>query len=118
MADETTQGGGPAGGDVAGGAALWHGRFASGPSRDLMDFTESIGFDRRLWADDIEGSRAHVEMLAHVGLMSVEDAATVAAALDTVHAEMAGGTFVFADTDEDIHTAIERRVTQDRKSVV
>ena len=112
MGDETNPGGGPGGSDVAGGAALWHGRFASGPSRDLMDFTESIGFDRRLWADDIEGSRAHVEMLAHVGLMSAEDAATVVAALGTVHAEMSGGTFVFADTDEDIHTAIERRVTQ------
>jgi len=98
--------------DVAAGAALWHGRFASGPSRDLMDFTESIGFDRRLWADDIAGSKAHVEMLAHVGLMSPSDAAKVSEALDAVHAEMAGGTFGFVESDEDIHTAIERRVTQ------
>ena len=97
---------------VASGAALWHGRFASGPSRDLMDYTESIGFDRRLWADDIDGSKAHVAMLASVGLMSAEDAAKVSAALDDVRAEMSSGTFVFAETDEDIHTAIERRVTQ------
>ena len=98
--------------DVAAGAALWHGRFASWPSRDLMDFTESIGFDRRLWADDIAGSKAHVEMLAHVGLMSPSDAAKVSDALDAVHAEMSGGTFEFVESDEDIHTAIERRVTQ------
>mgnify|MGYP006268406693 CR=1 FL=1 len=98
--------------DVAAGAALWHGRFASGPSRDLMDFTESIGFDKRLWADDITGSKAHVEMLAHVGLMSSTDAAKVSDALSAVHSEMAGGTFVFVESDEDIHTAIERRVTQ------
>ena len=97
---------------VASGAALWHGRFASGPSRDLMDYTESIGFDRRLWADDIDGSKAHVAMLASVGLMSAEDAAKVSAALDDVRSEMSSGTFVFAETDEDIHTAIERRVTQ------
>ena len=99
-------------GGVAEGAALWHGRFASGPSRDLMDFTESIGFDKRLWADDIEGSKAHVTMLGKVGLMSVEDAATVGAALDQVYTEMASGEFVFVESDEDIHTAIERRVTQ------
>lgn len=98
--------------NVASGAALWHGRFASGPSRDLMDFTESIGFDVRLWADDIAGSRAHVRMLAHVGLMSAVDAETVSGALDAVHAEFADGRFEFVDTDEDIHTAIERRVTQ------
>ena len=98
--------------DVAAGAALWHGRFASGPSRDLMDFTESIGFDRRLWADDIAGSTAHVQMLAHVGLMSPSDAAKVSDALAAVHAEMSGGTFEFVESDEDIHTAIERRVTQ------
>ena len=98
--------------NVASGAALWHGRFSSGPSRDLMAFTESIGFDVRLWADDITGSKAHVEMLAHVGLMTAADAAKVSGALDTVHGELAGGVFEFAETDEDIHTAIERRVTQ------
>lgn len=112
MADDMNAGGTQGGNEVAGGAALWHGRFAAGPSRDLMDYTESIGFDRRLWADDIEGSRAHVEMLAHVGLMSAEDASKVSAALDAVHDEMTRGVFEFVESDEDIHTAIERRVTQ------
>lgn len=98
--------------EVAAGAALWHGRFASGPSRDLMDFTESIGFDRRLWADDIEGSKAHVSMLASVGLMSATDASVVTEALGRVHDEMSSGRFEYVESDEDIHTAIERRVTQ------
>ena len=101
-----------AGDEVSRGAALWHGRFASGPGAELMAFTSSIGFDRRLWADDIEGSTAHVRMLARVGLMSAADADSVVAALGVVHREMADGTFVFVDSDEDIHTAIERRVTQ------
>ncbi|MFM7263368.1 MAG: argininosuccinate lyase [Acidimicrobiales bacterium] len=97
---------------VSGGAALWHGRFASGPGAELMAFTASIGFDRRLWADDIEGSTAHVRMLAEVGLMSAADADAVVDALVVVHREMSDGSFVFAESDEDIHTAIERRVTQ------
>ncbi|MGA1362746.1 MAG: argininosuccinate lyase [Ilumatobacteraceae bacterium] len=97
---------------VSKGAALWHGRFASGPGEDLMAFTASIGFDRRLWADDIEGSTAHVRMLAQVGLMSGPDATLVVDALAAVHREMSDGSFVFLESDEDIHTAIERRVTQ------
>ena len=98
--------------NVADGAALWHGRFAAGPSEDLMAYTESIGFDRRLWADDIAGSVAHVRMLGHVGLMSEVDAESVLAALDAVRSEFENGSFVIEPSDEDIHTAIERRVTQ------
>ena len=98
--------------EVSGGAALWHGRFASGPGADLMAFTASVAFDRRLWADDIEGSTAHVRMLAEVGLMSAGDADAVVSALSDVHAEMKSGAFEFLESDEDIHTAIERRVTQ------
>ncbi len=97
---------------VAEGKALWHGRFAVAPADDLMAFTASISFDKRLWADDITGSRAHVAMLRATGIL---DAATVTAidgALLQVHDEMSSGSFEFVDSDEDIHTAIERRVTQ------
>lgn len=97
---------------VAEGKALWHGRFAAAPAEELMAFTASISFDKRLWADDITGSRAHVAMLGATGIL---DAATVNAidvALSQVHHEMSSGTFEFVDSDEDIHTAIERRVTQ------
>lgn len=98
--------------NVAEGAALWHGRFAGGPAHELMAFTESIGFDARLWRDDLDGSRAHVHMLVATDILSVSDGAAIDAALDQVEREFSEGRFEFADGDEDIHTAIERRVTQ------
>jgi argininosuccinate lyase len=91
---------------------LWHGRFEGGPAAELMAYTESLSFDRRLWADDIAGSVAHVQGLVHVGILSAVEGDSVLAALDTVSAEMAGGTFVYVESDEDIHTAVERRVTE------
>ena len=90
---------------------LWHGRFGEEPAAALLAFTSSLDFDRRLAGDDIAGSRAHVAMLGRVGLLSDEEVAAVTTALDTVAKELAEGTFAFAPTDEDIHTAIERRVT-------
>ena len=97
---------------VSEGAALWHGRFDVAPADDLMAYTESLSFDQRLWRDDIVGSHAHVSMLVSVGLMSQTDGASVLAALHSVGDEFSNGTFIFEPTDEDIHTAIERRVTQ------
>ena len=98
--------------EVASGAALWHGRFEASPAEELMAYTESLSFDKRLWADDIVGSKAHVSMLVSVGIMNESDGKTVLAALDEVGTEFASGAFVYESTDEDIHTAIERRVTQ------
>lgn len=97
---------------VTDGQTLWHGRFEGGPAAELMAYTESIGFDRRLWPDDIEGSRAHVRGLARVGLLTPTESERVLEALDVVAAELGSGTFVFAPSDEDIHTAVERRVTE------
>ncbi len=91
---------------------LWHGRFAGGPADELMAYTVSLPFDRRLWRDDIACSRAHVAGLAHVGILTVDERDAVLAALDVVEAEMSADTFVFAAGDEDIHTAVERRVTE------
>jgi argininosuccinate lyase len=91
---------------------LWHGRFAEGPAEELVAFTESLSFDRRLAPDDINGSRAHVEMLGRVGILAGDEVASVLAALDKVEAELASGAFEFAPSDEDIHTAVERRVTE------
>jgi argininosuccinate lyase len=90
---------------------LWHGRFGEEPADALLAFTSSVDFDRRLAGDDIAGSRAHVAMLGRVGLLSDEEVSAVTTALDTVEKELSEGTFAFAPTDEDIHTAIERRVT-------
>ncbi|MET0145580.1 MAG: argininosuccinate lyase [Ilumatobacteraceae bacterium] len=94
------------------GSTLWHGRFAGGPADALMAYTVSLPFDRRLWRDDVHGSRAHVGGLARAGLLDETERAAVLAALDTVESEMADGTFAFAASDEDIHTAVERRVTE------
>jgi argininosuccinate lyase len=91
---------------------LWHGRFGEGPADALLAFTSSLAFDRRLAGDDIAGSRAHVAMLARVGLLTEDEALAITTALDAVEKALADGTFAFAPTDEDIHTAIERRVTE------
>ncbi|NND74279.1 MAG: argininosuccinate lyase [Ilumatobacter sp.] len=91
---------------------LWHGRFTGGPSESLLAYTVSLPYDQRMWRDDIAGSKAHVRGLARVGLLTDDERDTVLAALDDVSVEMDAGTFVFVDGDEDIHTAIERRVTE------
>jgi argininosuccinate lyase len=94
------------------GRTLWHGRFADAPSDELVAFTSSLWFDRELADDDLVGSRAHVRMLGEVGLLSTTERDAVLAALETVQWELADATFVFVAADEDIHTAIERRVTE------
>jgi argininosuccinate lyase len=94
------------------GSTLWHGRFEGGPDAALMAFTASLPFDRRLWHDDIAGSRSHVRGLGRAGLLADAEVEAVLGALDVVYAEMAEGTFEFLESDEDIHTAIERRVTE------
>ena len=93
-------------------ATLWHGRFEGGPGEALQALNDSLLFDRRMYREDVDGSRAHVRMLARVGLMSDDDAASVLRALDATEAELADGTFDFQLSDEDIHTAVERRVTE------
>ncbi|MFN8053190.1 MAG: argininosuccinate lyase [Acidimicrobiales bacterium] len=91
---------------------LWHGRFAEGPSAELWEYTLSLPFDQRLARFDIRGCRAHVAGLGEAGILSDAEIASVEGALDVTEAELASGRFVFVDTDEDIHTAIERRVTE------
>ena len=91
---------------------LWHGRFASGPADELLAYTVSLPFDRRLFREDIAASRAHVRGLARAGLLRDDEREAVLSALDMVQAELEAAAFVFAATDEDIHTAVERRVTE------
>jgi len=94
------------------GKTLWHGRFADGPAEQLLAYTVSLPYDQRLYPDDIAGSRAHVRGLVRGGLLDGDEAAAIFAALDQVEEELAGGTFEFGPADEDIHTAVERRVTE------
>ena len=72
----------------------------------------SIGFDRRLWPYDIQQSRAHATMLAAAGIIGEDDRDALLAGLDAVAAELDAGRFPFAPDDEDIHMAIERRLTE------
>jgi argininosuccinate lyase len=94
------------------GAPLWHGRFGEHPADELWAFTISLPFDKRLAFDDVTGSRAHVKGLGKVGLLDAAEVAVILDALDQVESELSDGTFEYAPTDEDIHTAIERRVTE------
>jgi len=91
---------------------LWEGRFGAGPAEELLAYTASLPFDRRLAADDLTGSRAHVRGLVRAGLLDAEEASAVLGALDTVARELEEGSFTFQPGDEDIHTAVERRVTE------
>ena len=91
---------------------LWHGRFASGPAEELVAFTESLSYDQRLVFSDIACSKAHVRGLHRGGLLTEEELGEVLGGLDTVEIEYRGGDLAFVDSDEDIHTAIERRVTE------
>ena len=93
-------------------STLWHGRFAGGPSEALQALNDSLPFDRRMFREDIAGSRAHVRMLCDVGLLTDAERDGVLAALDTVEHEIESGSFDFQVNDEDIHTAVERRVTE------
>jgi argininosuccinate lyase len=91
---------------------LWEGRFAGGPAEALQALNDSLPFDRRMYREDIAGSRAHVRMLCAVGLLEAAERDEVITALDRVETELAEGRFEFATSDEDIHTAVERRVSE------
>ncbi len=91
---------------------MWAGRFDFGPAEALKQLNDSLPFDRRMFAQDIEGSRAHVTMLNEVGILTDGERLSILDALDQVEAEMASGEFEPAPGDEDIHTAVERRVTE------
>ena len=93
-------------------STLWHGRFEGGPADELLAYTVSLPFDRRLAVDDLAGSRAHVRGLVRADILDGDEAALVLAALDRVDDELESGSFEFKPSDEDIHTAVERRVTE------
>ncbi|MGC8475425.1 MAG: argininosuccinate lyase [Acetobacteraceae bacterium] len=91
--------------------AQWGGRFAGGPAAVMREINASIGFDRKMWRQDIAGSRAHAAMLAHCGIIPAADAAAIAAGLDAIEAEIATGRFAFDAALEDIHMNIEARLS-------
>ena len=89
---------------------MWGGRFQAGPDAIMEEINASIGFDKRLFRQDIAGSKAHAAMLAKQGIISKADATVIRKGLDQVQAEIEGGTFTFSRALEDIHLNVESRL--------
>lgn len=91
---------------------MWGGRFKQGTAALVEDYTESVSYDRALYAQDIAGSKAHARMLARQGVLTAEEAARIVEGLDAVRAEIEAGTFVWRREFEDVHMNIENRLTE------
>ncbi|MBP0483228.1 argininosuccinate lyase [Sagittula salina] len=91
---------------------MWGGRFAAGPDAIMEAINASIGFDKRLAAQDVAGSRAHAAMLASQGIISSSDAEVIREGLLTVLSEIEGGSFEFSTALEDIHMNVEARLKE------
>ena len=91
---------------------MWGGRFAAGPDAIMEAINASIGFDKRMAAQDIAGSRAHAAMLAATGILSDSDAAAIREGLLTVLSEIEAGSFAFSTALEDIHMNVEARLKE------
>lgn len=91
---------------------MWGGRFATGPAEIMEEINASIGFDRRLYAQDIEGSTAHAKMLAAKGILSKTDVVAIVEGLAAIRAEIESGEFTFSRALEDIHLNIESRLKE------
>jgi argininosuccinate lyase len=88
---------------------LWGGRFESGPGEILWAYTLDQS-DRRLLVDDIEGSIAHVRMLGETGILAPDEHESMLKGLAAIHEEALAGQFAFGEEDEDVHSAVERRL--------
>lgn len=91
---------------------MWEGRFSEASSALLEEFNASIGFDRALWQEDIAGSKAHARMLGACGILKPEESEKIVAGLDAVFEEIKSGKFEFKIADEDIHMAVEKRLSE------
>ena len=91
---------------------MWGGRFSASPDAVMAEINASIDFDRKLAAQDIAGSQAHVAMLAHQGIVEAADAEAIANGLAQVKGEIEAGTFSFKRALEDIHMNVESRLSE------
>lgn len=91
---------------------MWGGRFAEGPSAVMREINASIPFDKRMWQQDLRGSKAHVAMLGQQGIVGAEDAATIGAGLDQVAEEFAANGVPEDLALEDIHMLSESRLAE------
>ncbi|WP_333590596.1 argininosuccinate lyase [Brevundimonas sp.] len=95
-----------------GGQDMWGGRFSAKPADIMQAINVSIGVDRRLWAQDLAGSRAHCRMLMAQEIITAEDGEAILNGLETIEGEITGGTFPFRDQFEDIHMNVEARLAE------
>ena len=87
-------------------------RFSGGPAEIMRRINASIDFDKRLYAEDIAGSKAHCAMLVAQNILSPQDGAAITAGLDQIRSEIESGSFVFSAENEDIHMNIEARLAE------
>ena len=90
----------------------WGGRFSGGPAEIMRRINASIDYDKRLYAEDIAGSKAHCAMLVAQNILSPQDGAAITAGLDQIRSEIESGSFVFSAENEDIHMNIEARLAE------
>jgi argininosuccinate lyase len=91
---------------------LWGGRFAQKPDQLAFDLNASLSVDQRMAIQDVDGSRAWADAIHKAGILSDKEHASISLGLDTIRKEFSSGEFPFAPSDEDIHTAVERRLTE------
>src|SRR5215510_3981268 len=91
---------------------MWGGRYALGPAEIMEKINASIGFDRKLYAQDIAGSLAHADMLVARGILTAADGRAIKQGLEKVRAEIGSGKFKFSTKLEDIHFNVEARLTE------
>jgi len=91
---------------------MWGGQFVSGPADIMATINTSLAFDKKLYAEDIEGSLAHASMLAATGILTRNEAAAITGGLRKIKVEIESGAFLFKDALEDIHMNIESRLAE------
>ncbi len=101
----------PAAAPAESGQSTWGGRFAEPTDAFVARLNASVGFDRRLYREDIAGSKAHAAMLAKQGIIPPDDAAAIRDGLDAVQAEIEAGQFTWSADLEDVHMNVEHRLT-------
>ena len=92
--------------------ATWGGRFSEEPAEWMLRIGESVSFDQRLAAFDIQGSKAHASMLAYVGILTEEECAAIHEGLETIRTEIEAGSFQWDTALEDVHMNIEQALTR------
>ncbi|MEE2787961.1 MAG: argininosuccinate lyase [Myxococcota bacterium] len=97
---------------MAGHQKTWGGRFAEPTDAFVARLNASVGFDKRLYREDIDGSIAHASMLAEQGIISTEDATEIIRGLNVIRGEIEAGTFQWSDSLEDVHMNIEHRLIE------